>query len=167
MGPHSNECGNEVRPDEGRLRVRASMGPHSNECGNSLNRSLARNAGRRFNGAALQRVRKFAVLLKTAKEKEALQWGRTPTSAEITAAPHTSESVAGRFNGAALQRVRKSQADAQSRHAAALLQWGRTPTSAEIASCFVTRPRRSLLQWGRTPTSAEMRRRPVGLRRTR
>ena len=106
MGPHSNECGNPFAAPESRLVVGASMGPHSNECGNTRTRAPSARG-------------------------PMLQWGRTPTSAEITSAE------------VALT-------------AATALQWGRTPTSAEIPGLPDSSARRLPLQWGRTPTSAEI-----------
>jgi len=138
MGPHSFECGNlkgigralgKVGLQWGRTRssaeisdrarsctqCRASMGPHSFECGNRRPARLPRSSARRFNGAALVRVRKFA-------DRDGFVWASL------------------RFNGAALVRVRKFGLAWPRCAWRRWLQWGRTRSSAEIRGNHMRRP---------------------------
>ena len=62
------------------------MGPHSNECGNAAGCAGSRGKVAGFNGAALQRVRKCGFNSAYFRMAAWLQWGRTPTSAEMSEA---------------------------------------------------------------------------------
>jgi len=84
------------------------MGPHSFECGNLGGLAPQPTPEPRFNGAALVRVRKYRASVIAGQAAQALQWGRTRSSAEM---PHARESTSCR----SIQ-----------------LQWGRTRSSAEI-----------------------------------
>jgi len=59
------------------------MGPHSFECGNWCLWQAEIPAKRRFNGAALVRVRKWVTTIGSRSLQIRLQWGRTRSSAEI------------------------------------------------------------------------------------
>jgi len=137
----------------------ASMGPHSFECGNLTACERSRTRRRRFNGAALVRVRKSRGILFRRTYDELASMG-----------PHSFECGNGLFTE-------------QAKKAGYRLQWGRTRSSAEIArragtgaahrplaasmgphsfecgnlircKAFVRGHR--WLQWGRTRSSAEM-----------
>ena len=85
----------------------ASMGPHSNECGNS---GLNRPGGpwqQRFNGAALQRVRKSLGKLRRNSGNSSFN-GAALQRVRKYERRHDGAGSWPRFNGAALQRVRKS-----------------------------------------------------------
>ena len=109
MGPHSFKCGSSVRamlesnPNElqwGRTlssaevengftrnygRLVASMGPHSFKCGSNGRRKNETTEQIRFNGAALFQVRKYAFASECVCACRRLQWGRTLSSAEVSA----------------------------------------------------------------------------------
>ena len=87
--------------------AQASMEPHSYECGNKFSPRPFLYAQSCFNGAALLRVRKWAVAREQQAQWIRLQWSRTLTSAEMRMVSWSS-----------LSPIR--------------LQWSRTLTSAEI-----------------------------------
>ena len=109
MGPRSIERGNRAvrsRAWQAHLRC-ASMGPRSIERGNFSAHEDLCNRQPGFNGAALNRARKFYARGRHEHDMS-LQWGRAQSSAEMEFCLVCSTGCSDSFNGAALNRARKS-----------------------------------------------------------
>ena len=131
MGPHSFKCGSYAKPAHQTSITEASMGPHSFKCGSLIRTYLSFFNFNRFNGAALFQVRKFQSGRPSGDRAQKLQWGRTLSSAEVSAwqCPPATPTWP---------------------------QWGRTLSSAEVCGPQTGETRAQRLQWGRTLSSAEV-----------
>ena len=204
-GPHSGECGEDSAEAHWRRFRVASTGPHSGECGElvvtildaartlllqrgrtpeSAESRAARAPGsghRRFNGAALRRVRRGWSGPRHRGPRPRFNGAALRRVRRASATRSTSIRSTG-FNGAALRRVRRAARHGRGRHAQERASTG--PHSGECgevlrrrrdfaAPCASTGPHSgecgelllvagrivelTVLQRGRTPESAESR----------
>ena len=107
MGPRSIDRGNDWLPHVDVSNLPASMGPRSIDRGNSWRSSPSRSAIGSFNGAAVDRPRKYGLRPGSRKAWPVLQWGRGRSTAEIRLPRPVRCHATVRFNGAAVDRPRK------------------------------------------------------------
>ena len=107
-GPRSIERGNsDNQKQTRRLPRQASTGPRSIERGNNRTATKSRSTAHSFNGAALNRARKFRFAGNILNFVGSLQRGRAQSSAEIPHDTNCADARCSYFNGAALNRARK------------------------------------------------------------
>ena len=155
MGPPSEDGGNRGPRHRFRRAFVASMGPPSEDGGNAWLAQSQEARQIRFNGAAVRRRRKSAILLDATVETSrfngaAVRRRRKFPTCSIRA-NHTAASMGPPSEDGGNKKLNKMPAVSD-----CVLQWGRRPKTAEI--CLARRQWQDLfgLQWGRRPKTAEI-----------